>query len=128
MPFLVAEVREVVGYTSASPGRDKLTYHHTVEDTIYLAPEWTSKSLARLLLDRLLAECPRADICQVIVLIADIGDPNYCEYYCEDVCGGALSCWSDPNKLGPRCLSTDSSSGLGRCRRTAAAQSRSCPQ
>jgi hypothetical protein len=44
---------------------------------------------------------------------------NYCEYCCEDVCGGDLSCWSDSNKLGPRCLLPDPSAGLEGRRRTA---------
>jgi hypothetical protein len=45
---------------------------------------------------------------------------NYCEYCCEDVCGGHPSCWSDSNKLGPRCLLSDVSAGLEGRRRTAA--------
>src|SRR3712207_1126642 len=50
---------------------------------------------------------------------------NYCEYCCEDVCGGDPSCRSDPNKLGPRCLLSDPSAALeGRCR--TAGRSRMC--
>jgi hypothetical protein len=44
---------------------------------------------------------------------------NYCEYCCEDVCGGDPSCRSDSNKLGPRCLLPDPSAGPEGRRRTA---------
>jgi hypothetical protein len=44
---------------------------------------------------------------------------NYCEYCCEDVCGGDPSCRSDSNKLGPRCLLPDPSAALEGRRRTA---------
>ena len=55
----------------ASPWRDKPAYRDTVEDTMYLAPEWTGKGLGRLLLDRLVAECTQPGVRQVIAVIAD---------------------------------------------------------
>jgi phosphinothricin acetyltransferase len=77
LPFLAAEVGGgVVGYAYASPWRPKPAYRHTVEDTVYLAPEWTGKGLGRLLLQGLLAECARAGVRQVIAVIADTGDPT----------------------------------------------------
>ena len=77
LPFLAAEVGgKVVGYAYASPWRKSPAYRHTVEDTVYLAPEWTGKGLGRLLLERLLAECARAGVRQVIAVIADTGDPT----------------------------------------------------
>ena len=77
LPFLVAEVGgEVVGYAYASPWRPKPAYRYTVEDTVYVAPEWTGKGLGRLLLDELLAACAQAGVRQMIAVIADTGDPT----------------------------------------------------
>jgi L-amino acid N-acyltransferase YncA len=75
LPFLVAEVRhEVVGYAYAGPWRPKPAYRHTVEDTVYLAPEWTGLGLGRTLLGALLTGCAQAGAQQVIAVIADTGD------------------------------------------------------
>lgn len=93
LPFLVAEVGgEVVGYAYAGPWRPKPAYRHTVEDTVYLAPEWTGKGLGRLLLERLLAECARAGVRQMIAVIADTGDPTSAalHYACGFVDAGRL--------------------------------------
>jgi L-amino acid N-acyltransferase YncA len=93
LPFLVAEVGgSVVGYAYASPWRKSPAYRHTVEDTVYLAPEWTGKGLGRLLLERLLAECARAGVRQVIAVIADTGDPTSAalHYACGFVDAGRL--------------------------------------
>ncbi len=64
---------QVAGYTYASPWRPKTAYRYSVEDTIYLAPQWTGRGLGRLLGDALLAECARAGVRQVIAVIADTG-------------------------------------------------------
>ena len=93
LPFLVAEVGgEVVGYAYAGPWRPKPAYRHTVEDTVYVAPEWTGKGLGRLLLEQLLAECTRAGVRQVIAVIADSGDPASAalHYGCGFVDAGRL--------------------------------------
>jgi L-amino acid N-acyltransferase YncA len=77
LPFLVAEVGgEVAGYAYASPWRPKPAYRYTVEDTVYVAPEWTGKGLGRLLLDELLAQCAKAGVRQMIAVVADTGDPT----------------------------------------------------
>jgi L-amino acid N-acyltransferase YncA len=74
LPLLVAEVGgEVAGYAYASPWRPRPAYRYTVEDSIYLAPEWTGKGLGRLLLDALLAACTKAGARQMIAVIADTG-------------------------------------------------------
>lgn len=77
LPFLAAEVDgRVVGYAYAGPWRPKPAYRHTVEDTVYVAPEWTGRGLGRLLLQGLLEECARAGVRQVIAVVADTGDPT----------------------------------------------------
>ncbi|MFG3706417.1 GNAT family N-acetyltransferase [Micromonospora sp. NPDC047670] len=74
LPFLVAKIGgEAVGYAYASPWRPKPAYRHTVEDTIYLAPGWTGRGLGSALLERLLGDCARAGVRQVIAVIADSG-------------------------------------------------------
>jgi L-amino acid N-acyltransferase YncA len=76
LPFLVADIDgTVAGYALASPWRPKPAYRHTVEDTVYLAPEHTGRGLGGLLLRALLAECARAGVHQVLAVIADTGEP-----------------------------------------------------
>jgi L-amino acid N-acyltransferase YncA len=76
LPFLVAEVDgTVAGYAYASPWRPKPAYRHTVEDSIFLAPDRQGKGLGRLLLDALLTGCAAAGSRQVVAVIADSGDP-----------------------------------------------------
>jgi L-amino acid N-acyltransferase YncA len=93
LPFLVAEVGgEVVGYAYASPWRPKPAYRYTVEDTVYLAPEWTGKGLGRLLLDELLAACAKVGVRQMIAVVADTCDPTSAalHYSCGFVEAGRL--------------------------------------
>ena len=76
LPFLVAEADgSVCGFAYASPWRPKPAYRHTVEDSVYLAPEQTGKGLGGLLLRALLADCGRAGVRQVLAVIADAGEP-----------------------------------------------------
>jgi phosphinothricin acetyltransferase len=49
LPFLVANIDgELVGYAYAGPWRTKPAYRHTVEDSIYLAPDRTGQGLGYL--------------------------------------------------------------------------------
>jgi L-amino acid N-acyltransferase YncA len=76
LPFLVVEAGGgLAGFAYASPWRPKPAYRHTVEDTIYLAPDRTGQGLGRILLDALLAECVIAGVRQVVAVIADTGNP-----------------------------------------------------
>jgi L-amino acid N-acyltransferase YncA len=76
LPFLVCErAGQVVGYAYAAPWRAKPAYRHTVESTIYLAPDHTGQGLGRRLLTALLTECAQAGAEQVIAVIADSGIP-----------------------------------------------------
>ena len=75
LPFLVATVGgEVAGYAYATPWRPKPAYRHTVEDSIYLAPDRTGQGLGRALLGALLTSCAQTDTRQVIAVIADTGN------------------------------------------------------
>lgn len=76
LPFLVCErAGEVAGFAYAAPWRPKPAYRHTVECTIYLAPDHTGQGLGRRLLSALLEQCARAGAEQVIAVIADSGNP-----------------------------------------------------
>src|SRR6202035_5997095 len=66
LPFLVAdEDGTITGFAYASPWRPKPAYRHTVEDTVYIAPDRTGRGLGRRLLDALLTQCAQAGVRQV---------------------------------------------------------------
>jgi phosphinothricin acetyltransferase len=74
LPLLVAVVEgQVAGYAYASPWRPKPAYRFTVEDSVYIAPEWTGRGLGAALLRSLLDACARAGVRQVVAVIADTG-------------------------------------------------------
>jgi L-amino acid N-acyltransferase YncA len=76
LPFVVCEcVGEVTGYAYAAPWRTKPAYRHTVESTIYLAPDHTGQGLGRRLLRALQRHCALAGVEQMIAVIADSGNP-----------------------------------------------------
>jgi L-amino acid N-acyltransferase YncA len=76
LPFVVCEcVGEVAGYAYAAPWRTKPAYRHTVESTIYLAPDHTGQGLGRRLLRALQRHCALAGVEQMIAVIADSGNP-----------------------------------------------------
>lgn len=76
LPFVVCECDgEVVGYAYATPWRTKPAYRHTVESTIYLAPDHTGRGLGRRLLCALQRQCALASAEQMIAVIADSGNP-----------------------------------------------------
>lgn len=76
LPFLVAEVGgEVAGFGYATLWRSRPAYRHTVEDTIYVAPGRLRQGLGRMLLDGVVEGCRKAEVEQVIAVIADTGDP-----------------------------------------------------
>ncbi len=75
-PFLVAELGgEVAGFGYATLWRSRPAYRHTVEDTIYVAPDRLRQGLGRMLLDGVIEGCRDAGVEQVIAVIAETGDP-----------------------------------------------------
>jgi L-amino acid N-acyltransferase YncA len=75
LPFLVAEVDgRIAGYAYAGPWRRKSAYRHTVEDSVFMAPELTGRGIGRQLLSELLLSCSSVGARQVIAVIADSGD------------------------------------------------------
>jgi L-amino acid N-acyltransferase YncA len=72
LPFLSATLDgRVAGYAYCSPWKTRPAYRHTVEDSIYVAPDAAGCGIGGRLLDALLTECARADIREVIAVIVD---------------------------------------------------------
>jgi len=76
LPFLVAEVDgKVAGFAYATVWRPRPAYRHTVEDTVYVAPDRLRHGLGGTLLAGVIEGCRNAAVEQVIAVIADTGDP-----------------------------------------------------
>lgn len=75
LPHLVAELDgAVAGYAYAGPYRLRSAYRHTVEDSVYVAPELAGRGIGRALLGRLVDECERLGYRQMIAVIGDSGN------------------------------------------------------
>jgi L-amino acid N-acyltransferase YncA len=71
-PYLVAERSGmVVGYAYAGPYRDRRAYDWSVEDSIYIAPEFHGRGIGRLLLARLVSAAEEAAFRQMVAVIGD---------------------------------------------------------
>lgn len=72
LPYLVATVGgQVVGYAYAGPFRERAAYRYTVEDSVYLHPEFLGRRIGRMLLERLIADCRCGGFKQMLALIGD---------------------------------------------------------
>jgi phosphinothricin acetyltransferase len=75
LPFVTATLDgEVAGYGYCAPWKTRPAYRHTVEDSVYLAPDSVGRGVGGRLLDTLLGDCARAGIRQVIAVIVDTDD------------------------------------------------------
>ena len=71
-PYLVAECDgQVAGYAYACLHRTRAAYRYTLEDSIYLAPQFQRRGIGRALLDRLLAEAAGRGFHQMVAVIGD---------------------------------------------------------
>jgi len=76
LPFLVAELGgKIAGFAYVTVWRPRPAYRHTVEDTVYVAPDRLRQGLGGMLLERVIEGCRNAGVEQVIAVIADTGDP-----------------------------------------------------
>nr|WP_090342051.1 GNAT family N-acetyltransferase [Mycolicibacterium malmesburyense]CRL72331.1 phosphinothricin N-acetyltransferase [Mycolicibacterium malmesburyense] len=72
LPFISAvSDNEVVGYGYCAPWETRPAYRHTVEDSVYAAPQAVGRGLGGKLLDELLTGCAAAGVRQVIAVIVD---------------------------------------------------------
>ncbi|MBY0430426.1 MAG: GNAT family N-acetyltransferase [Rhodospirillales bacterium] len=75
LPHLVAEEDgRLLGFAYAGPYRARPGYAHTVEDSIYLAPEAIGCGIGRALLGRVIESCTEAGFRQMVAVIGDGGN------------------------------------------------------
>ncbi len=71
-PYIVAEAGgAVVGYAYAGPYRPRPAYRHTVEDSVYVAPDAAGRGVGRALLEALIARCTALGYRQMVAVIGD---------------------------------------------------------
>src|SRR4029079_18760220 len=71
-PYLVAErSAAVAGYAYAGPYHLRPAYRWTIEDSIYLDPQFQGQGIGRLLIRQLLADAEAGGFRQMIALIGD---------------------------------------------------------
>jgi L-amino acid N-acyltransferase YncA len=72
LPYFIAEMDGVaVGYAYASPYRPRPAYQFTVEDSIYIHPDFLARGLGRLLLTKLIEFCEIQGSHQMVAIIGD---------------------------------------------------------
>jgi phosphinothricin acetyltransferase len=75
LPYLVAEMAGAVcGFAYVAPYRPRSAYRHTVENSIYVAPERQRSGIAAALLDALIERCTEAGYRQMVAVIGDSGN------------------------------------------------------
>ena len=71
-PYLVAKLDNlVVGYAYAGHFRERSAFRHTVEDSIYVAPEFVGHGVGELLLIELVKRCRARGYRELVALIGD---------------------------------------------------------
>ena len=72
LPYLVAEFDgTVIGFAYCSNYRPRPAYRHTVEDSVYVAPEMAGRGAGRSLLAALIERCTQAGFKQMVAVIGD---------------------------------------------------------
>ncbi len=72
LPHIVAEDDgKVVGFAYAGPYRPRPAYRHTLEDSVYVAPDASRRGAGRALLDALVVRCTRLGYRQLVAVIGD---------------------------------------------------------
>jgi phosphinothricin acetyltransferase len=71
-PYLVAEIEGMAaGYAYAGAYRPRAAYRATVEDSIYVHPDFQRRGVGMALLEALMAECEKLGFRQMIGVIGD---------------------------------------------------------
>jgi phosphinothricin acetyltransferase len=75
LPYLVAKVDgKVAGYAYAFPYRARSAYRFTVEESVYLSPEFQGQGIAQKLLGELISQCRAKGYKRMLAVVA--GDDN----------------------------------------------------
>jgi phosphinothricin acetyltransferase len=75
LPWVVAAMQsQIVGYAYAAPFRDRAAYRYTVEDSVYLHPQFVGRGIGRMLLAKVIADCEAAGLRQMLAVIGDSGN------------------------------------------------------
>ncbi|MCY1204413.1 L-methionine sulfoximine/L-methionine sulfone acetyltransferase [compost metagenome] len=75
LPYLVAlKDGEVAGYAYAGPYRARSAYRHTVEDSIYVAPDMHGHGIGTALLQAVIHRCTEAGFTQMVACIGHSGN------------------------------------------------------
>ncbi|BEP70574.1 MULTISPECIES: N-acetyltransferase family protein [unclassified Variovorax] len=75
LPYLVAlKDGEVAGYAYAGPYRARSAYRHTVEDSIYVAPDMHGHGIGTALLQAVIDRCTAAGFMQMVACIGHSGN------------------------------------------------------
>ena len=81
-PYVVAERAGVVaGYAYAGPYHTRPAYRWSIEDSVYVAPEFQRQGLGRLLLARLIADAEARGFRQMIAVIGDSANAGSIELH-----------------------------------------------
>ncbi len=76
-PYLVAKIDNIVaGYAYAGPYRSRPGYKWSVENSVYINPEFHRLGLGSLLLDQIIQICTRKNFRQMIAIIGDSANIN----------------------------------------------------
>ncbi|BDC50414.1 phosphinothricin N-acetyltransferase [Bryobacterales bacterium F-183] len=71
LPYLVAETPElqIAGYAYCTPYRPRQAYRFTVEDSVYIHPDFAGQGIGNALLQALIADCSSKGYKQMIAVI-----------------------------------------------------------
>lgn len=70
LPYVLAEIEgQIAGFAYAAPFRLRAAYRFTVEDSVYIHPDFKGRGVGRVLLSRVLADCEALGLRQVIAVI-----------------------------------------------------------
>jgi L-amino acid N-acyltransferase YncA len=72
LPYLVAEQEsKILGYAYAGQYRPRPGYQYTIEDSVYIHPDYQGQGLGRVLLTALIETCEQGPWRQMIAVIGD---------------------------------------------------------
>jgi phosphinothricin acetyltransferase len=75
LPYLVVESGgRIGGYAYAGPYRQRIAYRFSVEDSVYVAPDFQGRGVGRTALSAVIERCTAAGYRQMVAVIGDSGN------------------------------------------------------